>query len=140
MGGGGGGGGRSDDAGRDVEEAHPQALAPAGAEGLGEGEDADPAGDVVGEGRGQPPQPVGEEVLHGAWFIRSLDELADRLLWRAAAETVVVLDVDGGGEERRDVGDQGEEAPAPEVVEAELLARCLALAAHDEAQVRPAKR
>jgi hypothetical protein len=46
-----------------------------------------------------------------------------------------VLDVGGGTEERRDVGEHGEEAPAPEIVEAELLAAGFALTAHDEAQV-----
>ena len=47
----------------DVEEGEPETLAPTGRERLGQRENPDPAGDVVGERRGEPPAPVAEEAL-----------------------------------------------------------------------------
>ncbi len=64
-------------------------------------------------------------------------QLADRFFWAATAETVVVLDVCGAAQGGLDVGDDRMEAPAVEVVEAQLLAGARALAAYDQAQVPP---
>ena len=81
----------------DVEEGEPETLAPAGPERLGQRQDADPAGDVVGERRGEPPAPVAEKALQQSVVQPEIVlELADCFLWSATAETVVVLD-------RRDV-------------------------------------
>jgi hypothetical protein len=78
---------------------------------------------VVGEGGGVPPQPVAEEVLErGVGHAEVALQLADRLLGWATPQAVVVLDLGSGAEERRDVGDDGVEAPAICVVEGELFA------------------
>ena len=73
----------------------------AGAERLGEGEDAEPPGHVVGEGRCEPPHPVAEEVLgRGVVHREVVDELADGLFGRSTPEAVMELDFDRGGEDR----------------------------------------
>lgn len=123
----------------DVQEAHPEALSPIGAKGLGERKDAKPAGDIVGEGEGEPPQPVAEEVLHRSVVHGEVGlQLADGLLCGPTPKAVVVVDLDRR-ELVRGVGDEGEEAPSARVVEGELLALPLCLAAHDEAKLASGK-
>ena len=81
----------------DVEEGEPETLAPTGRERLGQRENPDPAGDVVGERRGEPPAPVTEEALQRSVVQPEIVlELADCFLWSTTAQTMVVLD-------RRDV-------------------------------------
>ena len=55
--------GVGDDAGGDVEEGEAKPFAATAAELSRQGESLDPAGNVVGQGGGVPPQPVAEEVL-----------------------------------------------------------------------------
>ena len=81
----------------DVEEGEPETLAPTGPERLGQRQDADPAGDVVGERRSEPPAPVAEKALQRSVVQPEIVlQRVDRLLCGAAAQTMVVLD-------RRDV-------------------------------------
>ncbi len=65
--------------------------------------------------------------------------LTDGFFWGATAPSMVMLDLGGGTEEQRDVDDESEEAPASQVVEAELLTDRLALAATMRRGSRPAK-
>ena len=68
------------DACGDVEEGEAQALAPTGPELLGEAEDADPAGDVVGERGGEGVHQLPRKLCSGAWFSLSAGRLTD--IWR----------------------------------------------------------
>ncbi len=72
----------ANEAGGDVEECQAQTLGTAAAERTGQEAVADPAGDVVGQRAGVPPQPVPEEVLDGGVDEPEvLLELADCALW-----------------------------------------------------------
>lgn len=119
-----------------VEEAQSEPLAPTGPERLGEAENSHPARHVVGESCANPPAPVAEEALErNVAETEVLLQLADRFFWRPTAQAMVVLDGGKVAEDRRDVRDNGVEAPAVEVVEGEVLAGACLLAAHDHAQV-----
>ena len=99
---------------------------------------ADPAGDVVGEGAGVPPQPVPEEVLdRGVDEPEVFLELTDGVFGDPAAQPVMGLDHVGGCEQGGQVRDDGMEPPPVEIVEGQLVPGAGALAAHDQPQPSP---
>src|SRR5690606_9152022 len=80
------------DAGGDVEERQPQTFAPAAAELVRQEVVADPAGHVVGQGAGVPPQPVPEEVAdRGVDEPEVLFELTDGVFGDPAPQPVMRL-------------------------------------------------
>jgi hypothetical protein len=79
--------------------------------------------------------PVAEEVLHRSVVHGEVGlQLTDRFLGGSATQAVVMVDLCCWDADPR-VRGAGEEPPAAEVVEAQLLAGRLSLTAHDEAQV-----
>ena len=116
----------------DVEEREAQSFGPAAVEWFGQGENLHPASGVVGERARVPPQPVPVEVVERRVVQPEVFfQAADGVFGEPATQPVMMFDP-FGGERGGQVGDDGVEPPAIEIIERQLFVTAHRLAAHDQ--------